>query len=230
MTDKADKVDKNSSSPAPKRIFIVDDHPVVRQGIALLVNQESDLKVCGDAEGAASALRDIERLKPDLVVLDLSLKDGNGLELIKDLRIRLPRLLILVLSMHDESFYSERVLRAGAKGYITKDEATGKVIEGIRRILRGEVFLSDRMATKMLSQLTDSRIEAVRPSVENLTDRELQVFELIGSGIGTSEIAKKLHLSVKTIDSHREHIKQKLRLDSAAELVKHAVQWVHLKK
>ncbi|MGA2265849.1 MAG: response regulator transcription factor [Phycisphaerae bacterium] len=222
--------DKNPPSQTPKRIFIVDDHPVVRQGIAMLVNQESDLKVCGDAEGAAVALREIERIKPDLVILDLSLKDGNGLELIKDLRIRLPKLLILVLSMHDESFYAERVLRAGAKGYITKDEATGKVVEGIRRILRGEVFLSDRMATKMLSKLTGGRAEAARPSVENLTDRELQVFELIGSGIGTSEIAKKLHLSVKTIDSHREHIKQKLKLDSASELVKHAVQWVHLKK
>jgi len=213
--------------PEKRKIFVVDDHPVVRQGIAMLVNHEGDMEVCGDSDSAVVALKEIDRLKPDLAIVDLSLKDGNGMDLIKDLRIRYPKLSVLVLSMHDESFYAERVLRAGARGYIAKDEGTDKVVEGIRRVLTGEVFLSDKMASKMISTAVGGRAGQGAPSVESLTDRELQVFELIGSGLGTRQIARSLHLSVKTIDSHREHIKQKLGLGGAAELVKHAVQWVH---
>jgi DNA-binding NarL/FixJ family response regulator len=212
------------------KIFLVDDHPVVRQGIKLLVHQESDLEVCGDADSTQEALRSIEKLQPDVAVIDLSLKDSNGLELIKDLRIRCPKLLILVLSMHDESFYAERVMRAGARGYITKDEGAEKVIEGIRRLLKGEAYLSDKMASKMIYKLVDGRSAQTRSSVDCLTDRELEIFELIGSGLGTREIAEKLHLSVKTIESHREHIKDKLKLDGATELLKHAIQWVQCER
>ena len=207
------------------RIFLVDDHPVVRQGIRLLVNQEPDLMVCGDADNAADAIRGIEAAKPRLAIVDLSLKESSGLELIKDLQIRCPKVLILVLSMHDESFYAERVLRAGARGYITKEEGTEKVVEGIRRILRGEIFLSEKMASKMISKLVDGPAASAKFSVDRLSDRELEIFELIGEGLGTREVAEKLHLSIKTIESHREHIKEKLKLENATELLKHAIQW-----
>jgi DNA-binding NarL/FixJ family response regulator len=212
------------------KVFLVDDHPIVRQGVKLLVDQEPDMVVCGDADNAPAALKAIEAAQPDLAIVDISLRDSSGLELIKDLKIRCPKLLVLVLSMHDESFYAERVLRAGARGYITKDEGTEKVVEGIRKLLKGEIFLSDKIASKMIYKLVDARPGNARPSVECLTDRELEVFELIGSGMGTRDIAQKLHLSVKTIESHREHIKGKLKLDGATELLKHAIQWIQCER
>ncbi|MFA6134127.1 MAG: response regulator transcription factor [Phycisphaerae bacterium] len=217
---------RSGNGKGKTRIFLVDDHPIVRQGVALLVNQEPDMIVCGDADCAPDAIRGIEATQPDLAVVDLSLKDSSGLELIKDLKIRCPRLLVMVLSMHEESFYAERVLRAGARGYITKEEGTEKVIEGIRKLLKGEVYLSEKMASKMIYKLVDGRSGSqANPSVECLTDRELEIFELIGRGLGTRDIAERLHLSVKTIESHREHIKEKLKLDNATELLKHAIQW-----
>lgn len=223
------------SAPAPEsgpdgadkvKILVVDDHPVVRQGLRMLIGQEPDLTVCGEADSVAEALRAIERSGPDVAIVDLSLKESSGLELIKDVKIRYPKLLVLVLSMRDEAFYAERVLRAGARGYVIKEEGGKTVINGIRKILTGEIYLSEKMAAKMLRTLADGRVDSNKPLVGNLTDRELEVFELIGQGLRTREIAEKLHLSVKTIDSHREHIKGKLQLDNATDLLKYAIQWV----
>lgn len=221
---------RKASGDAQKavRIVVVDDHPVVRQGLSLLIEQEGDLEYCGDAESVSEALKVIEETKPDVAVVDISLKDSSGIELIKDIRLRYPQVQILVLSMHDESFYVERVLRAGARGYVTKDEATEKVIVAIRKILTGEIYLSERMSSKMLCKLVETRNATAGMSVECLSDRELQVFELIGRGMGTRHIAETLHLSTKTIESHRERIKKKLKLNDASELLQHAIQWVQL--
>ena len=208
------------------KIFIVDDHPIVRQGMVQLIDQELDLSVCGEAEDAPEALEGIARCQPDVVLVDISLKTTSGVDLIKDLKIRNPHLPVLVLSMHDESFYAERVLRAGARGYVTKEEATEKVLIAIRRVLSGEIYLSDRMSAKMLSKLVNGRFDASGLPAERLTDRELQIFELIGQGQGTREIAVKMHLSIKTIESHRANIKRKLNLDNATQLLQQAIQWV----
>ena len=216
-------------SAAKVRVFLVDDHPVVRQGIAMLIDQEIDMCVCGEADNADDALAMINQLKPDLAIVDLSLKDSSGLELIRDLQIRDPQVVVLVLSMHDEAFYAERVMRAGARGYMTKDEGTEKVIEGIRLLLDGQVYVSDRVAAKMIGKLIGGRA-STWTKVGGLTERELEVFELIGSGLGTREIAGKLHVSVKTIESHREHIKEKLGLATATELLKNAVQWMQFER
>ena len=212
------------------RVFIVDDHPVVRQGVGMLVDQQNDMEVCGDAESGPEALKKIGELDPDLAVVDLSLKDSSGMELIKDLQVQHPEIRILVLSMHDETFFAERVLRAGARGYITKAESTLKVVDGIRAVMKGEVYLSDGMSSKMISKLVSGYGQPDKPSVDALTDRELEVFELLGNGYGTREIAEKLHRSVKTIETHRERIKEKLQIDSATDLIKHAVQWVQCER
>jgi DNA-binding NarL/FixJ family response regulator len=213
-------------SRAPRtRVLLVDDHPVVRQGIRAVMSQEPDLEVVGEAESAAEALRVIEESRPDLAVVDLSLKDSSGLDLIKDIRIRHPRLLVLVLSMRDEAFYAERALRAGARGYVVKEEGCGVVVEAIRKILKGQIYLSDRLASKMIGAYVGGAAPGASP-VERLTDRELEVFELIGRGLPTREIADRLHLSVKTIDAHRENLKRKLGLDSATALLKQAIEWV----
>jgi DNA-binding NarL/FixJ family response regulator len=219
---------KGSADSLATRIVVVDDHPVVRQGLALLLEQEGDMAFCGEAECAGDALKVIEQCGPDIAIVDISLRDSSGIELIKDIRVRYPDVQILVLSMHDESFYAERVLRAGARGYVTKDEATDKVILAIRRVMAGDIYLSDKMSSKMLCKLVESRAAAPGMSVECLSDRELQVFELIGQGMGTRNIAQTLHLSTKTIESHRERIKKKLKLVNASELLQHAIQWVQL--
>lgn len=212
------------------KVFVVDDHPIIRQGLAQLIRQEPDLVYAGEAEDSVDAMRAIETMRPDIVVVDISLKNSSGIELIKDLRIRMPELPILVLSMHDESFYAERVLRAGAKGYVMKEEATEKVVHAIRRILSGEIYLSDRMAATMLSKLVEGRSGGTSFPIERLSDRELEVFELIGHGLGTRQIATKLHLSIKTIESHRANLKVKLQAKSATELLRHAINWVQSEK
>ncbi|MFB3891587.1 MAG: response regulator [Phycisphaerae bacterium] len=212
------------------RVFVVDDHPIIRQGLSQMIRHEKDLFYCGDAEDAPEALKGIEATKPDIVVVDITLKSTSGIELIKDVRIRFPEMPILVLSMHDEAFYAERVLRAGARGYVMKEEATEKVIEAIRRILAGELFLSDKMSASLLSKLVEGRASAGVFPVERLTDRELEVFELIGRGLGTRHIAAKLHLSVKTIESHRANLKMKLQAKTATELLRHAINWVQSEK
>jgi len=208
------------------RVLVVDDHPIVRQGLVQLINQEADLVVCGDAENAHKAIEAIKLLKPDVAVVDISLKSINGLELIKNIKVDHPKLPILVLSMHDEGLYAERALRAGAKGYIMKQEATENMLMAIRRVLKGEIYVSEKMGAKMLHQLVDGRQDAGSSPLDRLSDRELEVFQLIGQGLGTRQIAEQLHLSVKTIESYREHIKEKMKLKNATELVQHAVQWV----
>jgi DNA-binding NarL/FixJ family response regulator len=212
------------------RVILVDDHPIVRQGLTQLLQHDPDLAVVGEAESPVEALKVIDDLKPDIALVDITLKDASGIELVKDIRVRHPQLPVLVLSMHDESFYAERVLRAGARGYVTKEEAPEKVLNAIKRVLAGEIYVSEKMASRMLSKLVDGRPGTEGFSLERLTDRELEVFELIGQGVGTRNIAKKLHLSVKTIESHRENIKRKLKLKNAAELLQHAIQWVQVEK
>jgi DNA-binding NarL/FixJ family response regulator len=221
---------ENRHKTDKKRIFLVDDHPIVRQGIRMVIEQEADLAVCGEAESAHEAMSAIEESHPDLAVVDLTLRDSSGLELIKDLQIRCPELLVLVLSMRDEAFYAERVLRAGARGYITKEEGPGKVIEGIRNILGGQIHISERMSSKVIRKFVDGRSEEAATPVDRLTDRELEVFEMVGNGLPTREIAGRLHISPKTVDSHREHIKQKLKIDNATELLKQAIQWIQMQK
>jgi len=211
------------------RIMLVDDHPVLRMGLARLINAEDDMEVCGEAAGAVEALQVTAAAKPDVMIVDLSLKEGNGLDLIKDMRIRHEGVRLLVLSMHEETFYAERVLRAGARGYITKIDGTEKVVEGIRAVLEGHVFVSDKMREKMLLKMVGEPV-GTTSSIERLTDRELQVFDLLGNGMSTRNIAENLHLSVKTIESHRENIKSKLGIDNATDLLKHAIEWVRTKQ
>jgi DNA-binding NarL/FixJ family response regulator len=212
------------------RLLLVDDHPIVRQGLALLIDREPDLCVCGEAESAHSAFHAIATLLPDLVVLDISLSGPDGLDVLKEIRMKTTNLPVLILSMHDESIYAERAMRAGANGYIMKQEATEKVLVAIRRILHGEVYVSDRLTNSMLQQYVRGGSPAKSSPLVNLTDRELEVFRLIGEGHGTRQIADELHLSVKTIESYQAHIKEKLALRNARELVQHAIEWtVNLK-
>jgi DNA-binding NarL/FixJ family response regulator len=207
------------------RVLLVDDHPIVRQGLARLIEREVDLSVCGEAEGAHTAFHAIETLRPDIVLLDISLNGPDGLEVLKEIRVKTGSLPVLILSMHDESIYAERAMRAGANGYIMKQEATEKVLIAIRRILQGDVYLSDRLTTTMLQQYVRGGAHTKSSPLLNLTDRELEVFRLIGEGHGTRQIADELHLSVKTIESYQAHIKEKLALRNARELVQHAIEW-----
>jgi DNA-binding NarL/FixJ family response regulator len=223
------RTEPSSAAPAvatKRRLFLVDDHPVTRQGVAALINQELDLEVCGEADSAPQALQLIQAGAPDLAVVDITLKTTSGIELLKNLRAVMPDLPVLIMSMHDESLYAERALRAGAKGYIMKHEASARILTAVRQVLAGELFLSDRMKEKMLHRLVKSRKDEVVFSIDTLSDREMEVFQLIGNGYSTRQIAGKLNLSVKTIDSYREHLKLKLRLEKGADLVRHAIQWV----
>jgi DNA-binding NarL/FixJ family response regulator len=213
------------SAAAKSRVFVVDDHPIVRQGLALMINREPDLVVCGEAEEAQSALTAIEELRPDVVIVDISLNGPDGIDLVKTIRCRHASMPVLVLSMHDESVYAERALRAGANGYIMKQEATERVLIAIRRILKGEVYLSDRAASRVVNQFVRGSTAATPPPMSALSDRELEVFRLIGQGHGTREIADTLHLSIKTVETYQTHIKDKLSLRNARELVQHAVEW-----
>jgi len=216
----------NMNPPKQRAVIIVDDHPIVRQGLAQLIDQEPDLHVCGQAEDAHEAMRIIKAESPDLAIVDLSLKETSGMELIKDAKIQYPHLPVLTLSMHDEAVYAERALRAGAKGYIMKQEATEKVITAIRQVLAGKVYISDGMAARMVTKLVAGPTDVGTSPVDRLSDRELEVFRLIGEGYGTREMAEKLHLSVKTIETYRAHIKEKLALQDANELLRSAIQWV----
>ena len=207
------------------KVFVVDDHPIVRQGLALLINQQPDLVVCGEAEEVHGALQGIASCRPDILIVDISLNGPDGLELLKAIRARDPALPVLILSMHDESIYAERALRAGANGYIMKQEATEIVLVALRRILNREIYVSERVANKMLRRYISGSASPARSPVSELTDRELEVFRLIGEGHGTRKIAEELHLSVKTVESYQAHIKGKLSLKSARELIQHAIQW-----
>jgi DNA-binding NarL/FixJ family response regulator len=217
----------NQSSMVTKKskVFVVDDHPIVRQGLALLINRESDLTVSGEAEDAQTAMQAVVAARPDIMVVDISLNGPDGLDLLKEIRMRYPDLPVLILSMHDESIYAERALRAGAQGYIMKQEATEKVLVALRRILSHEIYVSERIANRMLQRYIGSRSTGGPPSIADLTDRELEVFRLIGEGHSTRQIAEELHISVKTVESYQAHIKEKLSLRTARELVQHAIQW-----
>jgi DNA-binding NarL/FixJ family response regulator len=215
---------------AKRAVLIVDDHPMMRQGLAQLINNEPDLQACGEAEGAQQALEFMRATVPDLALVDISLPDKHGLELIKDIQALHPGLPVLVVSMHDESLYAERVLRAGGRGYIMKQEGGKKMMEAIRTVLSGQIYVSEKMSAKILEIFSGRRSETNRSPIEKLTDREFEVFQLIGQGKGTRQVAEALHLSVKTVEVHRLHIKEKLELDDAPSLVRYAVRWVETQK
>ena len=216
-----------SKTLCKRRILIAEDHPLFREGLVQLINRERDLCCCGEPDPVAATTRAVTNLKPDLVVLDLRLKDGDGLELIKSLKCLYPDLLMLVLSEHDETLYAERALRAGARGYLMKEETTDEVLNAIRTTLKGELYVSRKVTVLALHKLLDNPPQARGEYLERLTDRELQVFQMLGAGKGTADIAAELHVSFKTIESHRENIKHKLGLRNAADLLCHAVHWVH---
>lgn len=207
------------------RVFLVDDHPIVRRGFQLLIGLEPDLAVCGEADNAPVALQNIVRLKPDVAIVDLSLKSGSGMELIKQLHKQLPRLKILAFTMWAQGFYAERALRAGASGYITKEEGTERAIEAIRLLMQGKTCLSPIVAEYLVARVARTSPAQSSPC-ESLSDRELEILQLLGNGLGSRQIAQSLHLSIKTVESHREHIKTKLALKRASELVNYAHNWV----
>ncbi len=215
-----------SASPPKTRILIVDDHPITRQGLAQLVGCETDLEVCGEATDAREALKAVETLQPDLMLLDITLPDKSGLEVTKDIHAIRPTMPILVISMHDESLYAERVLRAGARGYIMKQEGGKKLIQAIRKVLDGKIYVSDAMASLILEIFSGHATDANTHVIHQLTDREFEVFQLIGQGKTTKAIAQHLHISVKTVEVHRVNIKAKLALKTSSELVSYAVRWV----
>lgn len=207
-----------------KRVLIVDDHPIFRAGLIGLVNMESDLTVCGEAQDASQAMAALDVLLPDLILLDMSLPGKGGLELLKDIRAFSPKTPVLIISMHDETLYAERVIRAGGRGYIMKQEGPEKIINAIRKTLSGGIAVSERMASFILDALSGTKSAAT--SVSTLTDREFEVYRLLGQGKEPHEIASILHLSIKTVDTHRMHIRQKLGLKNATELIHHATRWL----
>lgn len=214
------------SAPLRKRILLLDDHPMMRMGMAQLIDGEPDLEVCYQAGHVDQALIEIPRCKPDLIITDLTLPGKGGLELIKDLQALHPELPVLVISMHDELLHAERVLRAGARGYLMKEAGGERMLLAIRQVLAGKVYVSDRMSAKILDVFSGRKGRTGNSPIDLLSDREFQVFQLIGQGRSTREIAEVLHLSSKTVDVHRAHIKEKLQLKDATGLVRYAVRWV----
>jgi DNA-binding NarL/FixJ family response regulator len=210
------------------RIFVADDHPIVFQGLKQLLNREGDLSVCGSAANVNDAIKAIEMLKPNLVIVDISLKGSvSGIELIKGIRKRFPNTYTMVLSMYDETLYAERAIRAGARGYVKKEEFTNTIVKAIRQVLSGKIYLSETMTSRLLDNLIYDQSERLAVSTEKLTNRELEVLSLVGNGYSTIEIARELNLSVKTISTHRLRIRNKLNLKNNSELIRYAVQWVH---
>jgi DNA-binding NarL/FixJ family response regulator len=208
-----------------KRIMVVDDHPMTRNGIADWIRCEQDLRVCAEAQNAEQALEAVSKSNPDLVLTDITLPGKSGLELIKDLRAMQPDLPILVISMHDESLYAERVLRAGARGYIMKHEGGDDIIRAIRQVLSGKLYVSEQMSARILEGVSGRQPATQCSAIKQLTDRELEIFQLIGQGLSTQEIANKLHLSAKTVHAHRASIKDKLEIKSVTELISYAARW-----
>jgi DNA-binding NarL/FixJ family response regulator len=216
--------DGDRNGPPRTRVLLVDDHPVMRQGMAAIINEEPDLVVCGEADGVRTAIAAAAQTHPDVALVDLSVADGDGLELIRDLRNRFPEVRSLVLSMYDETVYAERALRAGARGYIMKAEAATSVMDGIRTVLRGEIYLSERMSARLGGSRTRRPADVSPAGLESLSDRELQVLRCVGRGMSTREVAEELFISVKTVETHREHLKQKLGLVSSGELLRYAIE------
>jgi DNA-binding NarL/FixJ family response regulator len=209
------------------RILIVDDHPLFRHGIGDLINAEADMEVCGEADNAPTALERIRQMKPDLVTVDISLRGANGIELLKSIKAENSGLPLLVLSMHDESLYALRALRAGARGYIMKQEALDRVMCAIRQVLRGDLYVSPAMSGRMIEEFVQGGTGGSGSAIaDKLTDRELEILQLIGQGHGVRQIAQELNLSAKTVETHRAHVKEKLNFQSARELARFAVQWV----
>lgn len=207
------------------RVLVVDDHPMTRAGLVHVINHQPDLTVCGEAESAAQALDILDSSRPDLLLIDITLPGKSGLELIKDVKAMRPELLMLVISMHDESLYADRVLRAGARGYITKHEGGEKMMKAIRRVLSGKIYVSESMSAHILEIFSGGQTGLDRSSIEKLSDREFEVFEALGEGLSSQRIAKKLHLSAKTVDAHRANIKTKLNIKTTAELISYAARW-----
>jgi DNA-binding NarL/FixJ family response regulator len=216
------KPSPNSATPK-RRVYLIDDHPLLVQGITELVNSEPDLEVVGSTSEWTSALKQIPELKPDVVVLDITLAKANGVEVLKNLRVHFPDLKVLMLSMHDENLYAMRSVRAGAHGYLMKMSATEEVIVAIRQILAGEIYLSSRISRQTMLSLVGRRKDAAADPLASLSDRELEVFQMVGEGLTTRQIAERLHLSVKTIESHKAHVKEKLNLQTATQLTQHAI-------
>ena len=209
-----------------KQLLIVDDHPMMRTGLAQLIDNTPDLKVCAEADNAGQALHAVAGRNFDLILLDISLPDKNGVELIKDIQALKPGLPVLVVSMHDELLYAERVLRAGARGYIMKQEGGKKFLQAIRQVLAGQVYVSEKMSARILESFSGRRAATAGAPVQRLSDREFEVFQLIGRGKGTRDIAGLLHLSVKTVEVHRANLKKKLELKTAHDLVHYAIRWM----
>jgi len=221
---------QNTAYENKKRVFIVDDHPIVRNGLVTLIDHQQDLKVCGDAEEAAQALKSISELKPDIVIVDISLKSSNGIDLTKSIKARYPRLPVIVLSIHDESVYAERALRAGAEAYLMKEVISENIITAIRTVLSGEIYVSDQIGKKFLRNVFKQKSNMKGDPVAKLSDREFEIFRLIGGGYKTSQIANRMHLSVKTIETYRARIKEKLNFTDASELLRYAIKWVSSQK
>lgn len=218
--------EKNTDKSDPRqRVFIVDDHPLVREGLANLINQQPDLVVCGQAEDAAQALAGIGASRAQLALIDISLKTASGLELVKDLKVHHPDVALIVLSMHDEMLYAERAIRAGARGYVMKRESTKEVLTAIRRVMQGDVYVSERVVNLMARRLGSPRKAAASSPVEQLSDRELEIFRLLGQGRTTSQIAADLHLSLKTVQAYCARAKEKFGVDSLTELLRAAIRW-----
>jgi DNA-binding NarL/FixJ family response regulator len=215
---------KSSSAQKKHKVLIIDDHPIVRRGLAEVIAMEPDLEVCGEAADMAEAIKRIEVVCPDVAIVDISLKSGHGLELIEHIKANHPSIKMLVSSMHDELLFAERSLRAGALGYLPKQEATETLLDAIRQVIRGEIYLTARMANRLMHNLVGK--QADEDPIKSLSNREVEVFEMIGQGLTTQQIAGKLKLSPKTIETHREKIKGKLDLKNSAELNRRAVQWV----
>lgn len=208
------------------RIFLVDDHPIIRRGYTALIDSEPDLEICGEASSGPEAIAKFEAAAPDLAIIDISLNGFNGIELIKHLKTLFPNVLFLVVSMHDESLYAERALGAGAMGYLMKSEADISVVSAIRSVLQGHIYLSEAMKDRILMHSVVGRGGDGASSMERLSDRELEVFEAIGRGLSTAEIATQLLISIKTVEAHRQRIKRKLGIDSSVELMRRAVHWI----
>lgn len=220
------RASENHGEVRRRSVLIVDDHPVLRHGISQIINNEKDLVVCGEAESAPTALEAMRRLHPDLALIDISLQGTNGIELIKLMRAEQPKLPILMLSMHDESLYALRALRAGARGYVMKGEAMEHVLTALRKVLEGDIYVSPRFSERLVFKAIQSLEGGMGSPVDKLSDRELEVLQLLGKGFGTREIANELHLSIKTIETHRAHIKEKLGFKDAGEMVRFAIDWV----
>lgn len=215
----------SSADLARSKIYLIDDHPIMVEGLKELINNQADMRVVGASDDWHVAIEEARKLHPDLVILDVTLKDANGIEVLKNLKIHFPHLKVIMLSMHDEGLYAMRALKAGAQGYIMKQEAVDRILGALRQVLSGEVYLSESMSKRTMFQLLGRGATRTGSPLEDLSDRELEVFTLIGQGCTTRQISEKLHLSIKTVETHRAHIKEKLNLKNSTELVQHAIHW-----